>query len=260
MIVNIVEKYGLIPNSLMPCTFNRVNSRYMNYVLAYKLREGAAAIRELHGKGKPLSALRALKQAYLREIYRILAIHLGEPPEKIDWAFKPEKKGGGKKGGKKKASKSDPLTRWNNITPKQFYQKAVGIDPRDIKVLISAPMEGMRWERTYTVEYFNNMVEGQPQVSLNLPPKDLKKLAVKILQAGEAVLFGCEVRLDMHGKEGLLGADLYDYGLVFDTTFGLDKGQRLDYHQARMTHAMVFTGVDLVKGKPVKWKVENSCC
>lgn len=32
----------------------------------------------------------------------------------------------------------------------------------------------------------------------------------------------------------------------------------LDYHQSMMDHAMVLTGVDLVDGKPAKWKVENS--
>ena len=38
----------------------------------------------------------------------------------------------------------------------------------------------------------------------------------------------------------------------------MDKAQRVDYASSLMTHAMVLLGVDIVKGKPVKWKVENS--
>ena len=38
----------------------------------------------------------------------------------------------------------------------------------------------------------------------------------------------------------------------------MSKAERLDYKESLMTHAMVLTGVDLVDGKPKKWKVENS--
>ena len=39
----------------------------------------------------------------------------------------------------------------------------------------------------------------------------------------------------------------------------MTKEERLNYHESLMTHAMVITGVDLdSKGKPTKWKVENS--
>ena len=40
--------------------------------------------------------------------------------------------------------------------------------------------------------------------------------------------------------------------------FDLDKASRLEYGAACMTHAMLFTGVDIVRGKPRRWRVENS--
>jgi bleomycin hydrolase len=119
-------------------------------------------------------------------------------------------------------------------------------------------MKNMPYHKPYTVQFFNNMVGGNHQVSLNLPVEELKKIALRILKAGDACLFGCEVRLDMHSKEGILDTDLFEFDLVFDTEFKMSKAERLEYRQAIMTHAMVLTGVDLVKGKPVKWKVENS--
>ena len=38
----------------------------------------------------------------------------------------------------------------------------------------------------------------------------------------------------------------------------MDKVDRLRYCQTMMTHAMLFTGVDVVDGKPRRWRVENS--
>ena len=57
---------------------------------------------------------------------------------------------------------------------------------------------------------------------------------------------------------GLWDEKLYDYDTLYDTHFDLEKSGRLDYHQTLMTHAMLFTGVDLVGDQPRRWRVENS--
>ena len=51
---------------------------------------------------------------------------------------------------------------------------------------------------------------------------------------------------------------MYGYEGVLDISLGLNKAERLDYRHSLMTHAMVFLGVNLVDGKPLRWKVENS--
>ncbi len=38
----------------------------------------------------------------------------------------------------------------------------------------------------------------------------------------------------------------------------MSKADMLDSGESLMDHAMVITGVDLVDGKPTKWKIENS--
>ena len=38
----------------------------------------------------------------------------------------------------------------------------------------------------------------------------------------------------------------------------MSKGDRLQYAESAMTHAMVFTGVHLEDGKPVRWRVVMS--
>ena len=40
--------------------------------------------------------------------------------------------------------------------------------------------------------------------------------------------------------------------------FTLDKADRLTYHETLMTHAMLFTGVDVLDGATRRWRVENS--
>ena len=52
---------------------------------------------------------------------------------------------------------------------------------------------------------------------------------------------------------------IYDYDKVYGSEFKLNKAGRLDYGYSKMTHAMVFTGVDIDETEnPRKWRVENS--
>jgi bleomycin hydrolase len=62
----------------------------------------------------------------------------------------------------------------------------------------------------------------------------------------------------MHRDLGIWDANLFDYQKVYEADFSLDKANRLQYHQTRMTHAMLFTGVDVLDGKPTRWRIENS--
>ena len=38
----------------------------------------------------------------------------------------------------------------------------------------------------------------------------------------------------------------------------MTKAEELQYGEAQMTHAMVFTGVDILDGKTRRWRIENS--
>ncbi len=243
MMCNIIEKYGLVPKSVMPDTFNRENSRYMNERLQYRLRMAAAEIRDMNAAGKSVADMRKAKDAALSDAYRILSIFMGEPPEKFSWGYRD---------GKKK------FHRVENVTPKEFYKEFVGVNPGDTFALLSCPMRDTPFNRTFQVEYFQNMWGGRDLTFINIPLDEFKRITIEILKKKEAALFGCEVRQFVHSKEGILDTNLYEYDSMFNMEFHLDKGGRMEYQQGRMTHAMVFTGVDLVNGKPKKWKVENS--
>ena len=243
MLADVIDKYGLLPKSAMPDTFNRESSRYLNEILYFKLREGAVEIRELHRKGKPVSALRKVKEEITKVVYRCLVILLGEPPKKIDFGFRDKKK---------------KFHRDTGLTAKDFYEKYVGIDTKDIYNLLCCPTPETPYNRTVSAEFFANTVGGRSLFCLNVPIETLRQKAVQVLRAGEACLFGADVLQESYSKDGLLDSDLYDYELIFDTPFKMDKTRRIQTLQTRLTHSMVFLGVDIKNGKPVKWKVENS--
>jgi bleomycin hydrolase len=86
----------------------------------------------------------------------------------------------------------------------------------------------------------------------------IKDIARQTLEAGEPVWFGCDVGKHMRRDLGLWDADLFDYESVYDMSFHLDKAARLEYGESQMTHAMLFTGVDVVDARARRWRVENS--
>ena len=112
--------------------------------------------------------------------------------------------------------------------------------------------------RTYTVQYLGNVVDGTRITYLNVDIDMMKDIAMRMLQDGMPVWMGCDTGKQMHRDKGLWDAELFDYGSVYSADFEMNKADRLEYHQTAMTHAMLFTGVDVVDGKPRRWRVENS--
>ena len=124
--------------------------------------------------------------------------------------------------------------------------------------LVNDPRKTSPVGRTFTIEYLGNVVGGTPIKYLNVDIQLMKDLTLQMLQDGKPVWMGCDTGKQMHRDKGIWDADLFDYPGVYGANFDMDKSARLEYHQTRMTHAMLFTGVDVVDGKPKRWRVENS--
>ncbi|MBI4872587.1 MAG: C1 family peptidase [Candidatus Riflebacteria bacterium] len=242
MLAGLVRKYGLIPKSAMPDTFHAGLTDVMNPILSYKLREGAIRLRELHRAGKSEAELRDAKLPILDTIYRMLAVFLGEPPTTFDFGYRDKKK---------------KAHRMLALTPHSLFEKVVGIEFDDYVWLLSSPLPDTPFGRTFTIELNKNDVDGPDGVFLNVPMEVLHSVAVTVAKKG-ALLFGCDVLQSANRPKGILDTELYDFEGFFSTTFEMDRATRMATHHMKLTHAMVFLGVDLVRGKPVKWKVENS--
>lgn len=241
MFTNIVRKYGVVPKSAMPETESSSSTGWMNRMVTAKLREYAAALRS---KKSSLGEMRKLKSQMLSEVYRMLVIHLGEPPSEFFWQWRDKDKNFGRDG---------------VMTPKKFYDKYIGVDLDDYVCLIHCPQKSKRFDEAYTIRFLGNVVGGEIVRYVNVDLDTMKKAAIAQLQAGESVWFGCDVGQFLERDLGVLDLSLFDFELVYGTRPSLDKAQRLDYGQSMITHAMVFTGVDLDDdGRPRRWRVENS--
>jgi bleomycin hydrolase len=241
MFVAVVQKHGLVPKAFMPETQSSSDTGRMNSVLRYLLRQGARSVRAASARGA--DAARAEKAEVLRAVYRVLCIHLGTPPERIDWQW---------------TDKDREFHRDGVLTPQEFAARYVGLPIDDYVCLVHDPRSSSPAGRTFTVEYLGNVLGAPPVIYLNVGVPLIKDIAAKALQDGEPVWFGCDVGKMMSNEYGIWDASLYDLPSVYDTAFTLDKADRLDYHETRMTHAMLFTGVDVLDGVPRKWRVENS--
>ena len=65
MFVNLMEKYVIMPQSVMPESFQSSHSYMMNRFITRKLRENAAILRNNHSKGTTISKLRKQKEEKL---------------------------------------------------------------------------------------------------------------------------------------------------------------------------------------------------
>ena len=129
----------------------------------------------------------------------------------------------------------------------------------DIQSLVKRPTKTKPFNKTLTVSYLGNVVEGRPVTYLNVEINQMKKAVIKQLKAGRPVWFGCDVEQDMIRDEGLLDTRALDMDNLFEVGFYQEKGERLDYGESLMTHAMTFQGVNLDdNGRPLSWRVENS--
>jgi bleomycin hydrolase len=243
MFVNLVEKYGVVPKTVMPETFHSQRSGGMNSILTAKLREDAARLREQHRAGVPMDTLRGEKDQMLADFYQMLCHFLGEPPTHFDFEYRD----------KDQAYHAD-----RGLTPQEFYQRYVGRDLSQYVSIINAPTADKPYGRTFTVQYLGNVADGRPVQYLNVESETLRQACLAQLEAGEVVWFGCDVGKLMDRELGIMDTGLYDYGAALGVDLQLTKADRLDYGESLMTHAMVFTGVNVVDGRPNRWKVENS--
>jgi bleomycin hydrolase len=144
------------------------------------------------------------------------------------------------------------------LTPQEFAARYVDLPLADYVCLVHDPRPSSPEGRTFTVKYLGNVLGAPPVIYLNVDMALIKDIAARTLQQGEPVWFGCDVGKMMSNEYGVWDARLYDLASVYDTAFTLGKADRLVYHETQMTHAMLFTGVDVVDGRTRKWRVENS--
>ena len=244
MWVSLIDKYGVIPQSEMSESFSSSQSSTMNRMIARKLRENAKDLRQNISKGVSGDDLETIKTDMLEQIYKMLTMHIGIPPTSFNWQTYDKKKN---------------FISFENLTPKSFFDDHVGLNLDEYVCLINCPMEDKEYRKVYTVEALGNVVEGNSVRYLNVTSEEMKAASVSSIKDDHPVWFGCDVGKHFDRKLGVMDMDLFDFNSFYQSSFSMNKADRLQYGESQMTHAMLFTGVDLdANDKPIKWRVENS--
>ena len=88
MVVALFEKYGVVPKSVYPESVSSSSSRELNAILNKLLRQDAQILRDLLASGADQVTVQAKKEDLLQEIFNFLAMSLGLPPRKFDFAYR----------------------------------------------------------------------------------------------------------------------------------------------------------------------------
>ncbi len=240
-IVSLIEKYGVIPETVMPETYATSHTGGLNAILNRTLRKDAIALRMLQTDGKSPDELRTAKETMLKRIYTILALNFGEPPKQFTWRYE---------------SKDSVVAAPRVYTPQQFYNEMIGVKLDDHIVVFDHP--GVEYFKHYEMSWSGNLADQNNLRFINLPIDSLKRYALKTVLGGTPLYFACDVGKDNYGAKGILQTGIYDFESIYGFPVNLSKRERVLLRDSSPNHAMVFTGVDTLAGRPVKWKVENS--
>ena len=234
---NLITKYGLVPAEAMPETYQSDNTSQMANLLKLKLREYGLELREA-----PKSKVQDMKIRQLSEIYRMLALCLGEPVQEFEWT---------------RCDKNNNIVSRKKYTPKSFYDEFIGEDLENNYVMImNDPCRD--YGKVYEIDYDRHVYDGHNWLYINLPIERIKEMAIASIKDNTAMYFSCDVGKFANSKKGVLDINNFDYESLMGVTFGMDKKERVQTHASGSSHAMTLIAVDIVEGKPVKWMVENS--
>ncbi len=241
-VVNIIEKYGVVPASVMPETKQSTNTRRINSLLKLKIKGDALDLRQMVQEKQNISTIRAKKEVFLEEAYRMLVMAYGEPPHAFTWRYK---------------TNNNEIKSFESISPQDFYKEVLDVDLQDYVMFMNDPSRA--YNRLYEIDLDRHVLEGQNWKYINMDTDSLKKYALASIKDNEGMYFSCDVGKYLDNESGYLDLDQYNYDGLFGIRFGMDKKERIQTFSSGSTHGMALIGVDTdEEGRPVKWLLENS--
>ena len=235
-LANLIEKYGIVPKTEFEETYASSNTYEIDLILSRLLRKFYIELNSSKENNQEI------KDKYMQMAYNVIAGVYGIPKEKFNFEYTD-------KDGKYHIDK--------DITPKEFYDKYIGIDLEDEYVeVISYEDEKIKYNNVYKEEESSKMIGKNDYATLNLPPKEFKNLILKSLKAKEPVYFYCSTTSKR--VDGVWIDTLEKYGELFGIDLKLDNNSILMTNGITNYHCMIITGVNIIDNKIDKWKVENS--
>ena len=239
---NIAEKYGVVPQNIMPETAHSNNTTQMRSVLNECLRTGGYELRTMVNSKKSKKEITEAKKNILKDVYRILSLCLGNPPSQFEWRYET----------------SDGEIKTLKTTPKEFYNmiKPENYNPESYVMIMNDPTR--EYYKVYEIANYRNTYEGVNWVYLNLPNDVIKKAAISSIKANEAMYASCDVAM-YNSADGVCHPEMFDYSTLFGVKLDMDKKARILTRESASAHAMTLMAVDTDENdQPLKWQFENS--
>ena len=237
----LVNKYGLVPENVMPKTFDSKDSEQLRRIYNEKLKKDMFKLLKLKKDNIAKDNIYLKKEEMLKENYNLLSKCLGSIPLSFTYEYK---------------DKDGAIIKLENITPLEFKDKFLSLDLNDFVAIANVPMYKTEYNKLYRKEY-NENIYGKYVEFINKPIEVLKELAVRQLKDGTHVYFACNIDKMRDRKSGILDSNLFNYKDVFNIDL-LTKEEALNSFDIYYQHLMVITGVHIEDNKPIRWKVENS--
>ncbi|MDH4156997.1 MAG: C1 family peptidase [candidate division Zixibacteria bacterium] len=241
-VVDLLDKYGVVPLSAMPETKQSINTDNINGLVNRMLRRFTAELREMHQAGRGEQELRARKDEMLYDVYKMMVFNYGQPPREFEFRYE---------------TTDSLITGAKTYTPLSFYREFFAEGMPQYVGLMDDPTK--EYGTLYSYQWSSNMIDRPDITFLNIPMSKLKNYCLKTLLDSQMVYFSMDPGKQHLRDSGIFKEGIYDYNSTFGLDFKLTKAQRILYGDSSPNHAMVIMGVDTsLTGAPVKWLVKNS--
>jgi len=231
----LVKKYGVVPKSIYQESFQSSDTGEINEILTRLIKKYYLEI------SKNLNNYKIINNKYLEYAYRILSNTYGEIVDTFDFEYKDIN-------GRYHIDKS--------ITPKDFYDKYIGINLDDYIEIYSYEDNIYRNNKMYILKDTSRIIGCEDNIVLNVSKKNMKQLLLKQLKNNELVYFSSSTPNKI--INGIWIDTFKRYGDILDIDLELTNNDILYSKETKGEHVMIFTGVKLKNNIPIKWKIENS--
>lgn len=209
---NLILKYGLIPYSAMPDPFHQKSLIDLNVSISNMLKFYA-----LHLKKKPSASEKdSMKSIIMNTVKRMLVHLLGEPPTEI--------------------SAPDIFQCKNKISPQSFFYDYIDFPFDDYLFICNFAPEKNTF---YEVTLDNNMMDGMPEILLNLLEDDFHIAMYNQLARDGFCWYTCDA-----SKGFCLENNSFDDPDTYDVFSGLSGFDMIRNRFSAPNHAMVLIGDD----------------
>jgi len=230
----LIKKYGVVPKNIFSNSFSSNDTGELNDILSRLLRKYYLELENTNNIAK-------LKDKYINYAYKILGSVYGLPKDKFDFEY---------------VDDNNEYHIDKNITPKEFYDKYIGIDlDNDYMEIYSYKDEKYKLNKLYKLEEGSLISGSKVTPVLNLDYKRLEELIINQLSNNELVYFSTSTTTKY---ENGMWIDLMSrYTNLFDIDLNMNNNEIFRTYGSMGEHSMVITGVN-TNLKFKKWKVENS--